>query len=849
MLSVLLAAALAQASPSQSLLLAQAPGVADTTLQLSEEDRAQLDQLSSLQVRRAEEIDAAESLLRTMPSTSPQKPEIAFRLAELYGEEARFYTLKSLFEAEACLSQQDQCQAPPSAAEATEWLKRSEKLYTQLLIRYPEYPRSDEALYGLAYVRLELGKAEQANEAFTQLVRRHPDSEMAADAYFNIGEYYFEQERLFKALSAYQRAAAYEDDPRAVVARYKLAWTQYNLGEVDLALDEMKRVVGQSDALASTGQLHMKEEAEADMVRFCAESGRQEECLSFFASRGQQERVTQTLDRLSVLYLEQGDTEEAVQALGRLVAMDPQGLDTPELWVRMAVAWRDVGQHDKALAAFERAINLTQSGGPWERDNAVHGEQIRAHRAALVEELGRSALKWHRESLRLGSGARAEQTAQAALVAYAAALELAPEGPNAQDLAFGLGELSYSLKDYALAHQSYQRVLSLSPDAERTQFVLSALVFASGELVTPVQAEAGGAPLALSEWAQVHLADLDRLAAESADPEVSLKALYRSGYLLIQHNHFEEAAERFTLVIERDPGAKEAVLAANLVLDELAARGQWVPLRDMARSLLEQELGSAKDRAELRELLSRAEVQVIEARLDEDQDFRAAALALQGVAGEFGESTARDLMLHNAALYAEKAPDLGLALALRAQLIEEHPDSEFMRQALGHRARLLESSGRFEEAAAAWLRFAEEAEEAEAVQAYGQAAWLLARLGQPGPAAEALALSGGAPLQVGALFLEAGQGERALKVLEPVAASAVLPESLQARVVLTSVAELGVDVSSPLLLEPAGLVLEELDPLSLEALGVLRMGVLEAHAEHLMALPLDGRRHPDAAVD
>ena len=124
--AALLSPGVAMASPS--LLLGQAPGVADTPLELAPEDRAQLEQLSSLQVRRAEEIQAAESLLSTMPPPSPQKPEIAFRLAELYGEEARFYTLKSLFESEACLSRQDSCEAPPSAAEATEWLNRSEKI-------------------------------------------------------------------------------------------------------------------------------------------------------------------------------------------------------------------------------------------------------------------------------------------------------------------------------------------------------------------------------------------------------------------------------------------------------------------------------------------------------------------------------------------------------------------------------------------------------------------------------------------------------------------------------------------------------------------------------------------------
>jgi hypothetical protein len=66
---------------------------------------------------------------------------------------------------------------------------------------------------------------------------------------------------------------------------------------------------------------------------------------------------------------------------------------------------------------------------------------------------------------------------------------------------------------------------------------------------------------------------------------------------------------------------------------------------------------------------------------------------------------------------------------------------------------------------------------------------------------------------------------------------------------LASVAELGVDVSPELLAVPEILALEELDSASLEALGTLRLRAVDLRLEHLQALPLHGRRHPDAAAN
>jgi tol-pal system protein YbgF len=79
-----------------------------------------------------------------------------------------------------------------------------------------------EELYRIGRDQLTRGGNSAARSAFQDLLKRYPDSELAADAQFLIGESYAGENANAKADSAYAAVVAkYADSPRAPTALYK----------------------------------------------------------------------------------------------------------------------------------------------------------------------------------------------------------------------------------------------------------------------------------------------------------------------------------------------------------------------------------------------------------------------------------------------------------------------------------------------------------------------------------------------------------------------------------------------------------------------------------------------------
>src|SRR6185503_20389553 len=234
--------------------------------------------------------------------------------ADLYFEEGRDIHLS---EQQAYQAEFDKCFNTPGCqtqglkadeAESHSWQEKSIKLYQQILANYPQYSRADEATYYLGSALQEIGNDKDAMTQYTQLVKAYPDSTWVPDAYVLIGEYYFDQNNAYKALLAYQKAAAYKDHPRYSFAMYKLAWCYYNVGEYGKAIDTMKAVVAFSmtTAAAQPGQemdekarLTLQDEALKDLVRFFADAGDIDEAEAYFAKLGKQDLMLSMLERLA----------------------------------------------------------------------------------------------------------------------------------------------------------------------------------------------------------------------------------------------------------------------------------------------------------------------------------------------------------------------------------------------------------------------------------------------------------------------------------------------------------------------------------------------------------------------
>ena len=131
----------------------------------------------------------------------------------------------------------------------------------------------------MAMAHQEAGEKKKAARKFRDLTKYHPKSDYAADAYLQLGEYFFNSgaHNLSKARQSYVRASKSKKPRIYSFAIYKLGWCDFNLGNYDDSLKKFKEVVsyslGQSAKAAGSGQMSKKdqiqliEEALSDMIR------------------------------------------------------------------------------------------------------------------------------------------------------------------------------------------------------------------------------------------------------------------------------------------------------------------------------------------------------------------------------------------------------------------------------------------------------------------------------------------------------------------------------------------------------------------------------------------------------
>lgn len=112
------------------------------------------------------------------------------------------------------------------------------QLYTKLLSDYPDYERSDQALYQLSRAYEELGRSDEAMEVLARLVREHPRSRRLDEAQFRRGEYFFARRRYRDAEEAYGSVVTIGGSSAYFpLALYKQGWSRYKQERYDTALD------------------------------------------------------------------------------------------------------------------------------------------------------------------------------------------------------------------------------------------------------------------------------------------------------------------------------------------------------------------------------------------------------------------------------------------------------------------------------------------------------------------------------------------------------------------------------------------------------------------------------------
>jgi len=698
-----------------------------------------------------EAVARLEELAGRPDFSEDQRAEMRLRLADRYLEQARAAGLREVEAWEvaynACFDAAPACDPATVTVDgfrvtSTTLFDKGIRQYRRILADTPAFARADEAQFYLGFALREIGRVDEANEAFTRLVKTAPASAFVPDAYLLIGEYFFDRDDAYKALVAYQRAAAFPDHDKYLFSLYKLGWCYYNVAATEDALAAMRKVVRGSMAKVAgggAGAIQLQEEALRDLMLFYADLGDLEDAERFLADVGRTDLVPELLDRAATRVFEQGKYDVAITTWRRLLAADPLAARAPLHHQRIVDALRAQDRKEDTLAELARFRDSYGKASAWARANATNTDALATAPEILERQLRTVATQWHTEGRKLRVGAGATRVYGLAERAYAGYLTDAgpAAGPHTADMRYGYAELLYATGKPELAFDQYMAVVALDPQGAHARFCAESAIFAAEQAVKreaqrlPAPPVAGAAAVPLTPWEERQLAALDQYVARYPDAKTK-DMTYRAGYLLYGKNQFVAAAERFNRVIALDPRSREAEQAANLMLDSFALVGDWDALRANARAYRDQAgLGSEAFKREVATIYENASLKGIEAAFAARGDAAAAADAYLAWDAEFPGSANGELALQNAAVHLTNAGRAREALAAREALVARFPRSKHVPDAVAALGFGYESLARFDVAAGWYERLAtNHPTHADAPDACVSAALFRASLGQ-----------------------------------------------------------------------------------------------------------------------
>ncbi len=688
-------------------------------------------------------LDKYLRLLRVTAPDDTARPDLHFRIAEVYAEQQRHFRFlaraldQRIFEARGAERVRlEQEQKAHEAQEAT-WKRQAVESYLAV-VRYGSYQRMDEALYRLATLLAGDNRHDHAREFYLRLIREYPASRYIPDAYLAFAQFYFDQGEVSAARKFYEKVIQFPKTTIYGYALYKRAWCDINLGDHKGALSTFVQVI----QLARTGQAGgdrlanraLERAAQGDAVKAYARSGAPSDRAWEFCARVGGEQAPRMLEALAELYWEQGMFVDSTKVYHRMMALHP---DSPRLceW-QTKVVRNTQSSGDKR----EQVQEIRRLGVAYDRLTGIRearGDRLAECRVALHDTGRELAQVWHHEAQKTKN----PDTYLLVRELYQDHLQRFGGEKEASELRYFYGEVLWSVRAWKEAAEQYRQVVQAEPGGKWAREAAWAAVLAWKNLLDiddaarpPARDQTGEAALRPREISPTEtslVAAIDTFLKIAPDAPEAVKVRYNKARVYYENNHFEPAARGFAELVERHPDDPLAIIAANLLLDSLNALDRpaevlrWID-RFMATPAL------VRDAAFSRQLVSiRSDGLVREGKQHERaRNWRACGQAMLQAAESLPDHPRHAERLHDAAYCFSKARLVGQAVAVRNQLIEMHPDDPLAQRAQHDLAGSYQQIAVYDHAAKHLERFASRFPgEADSPQALGNAYTFRAAMG------------------------------------------------------------------------------------------------------------------------
>lgn len=685
--------------------------------------------------KRDELIHDLEAILPRMAG-SDRRADLEFQLAELWWEKARQA-------GQAEIRQHDDAYAkwadagrkgeePKRDARRSEAdRKRALDIYRRILDQYPRYERRDEVLFVFGHNLYESGSREQGVASYRTLVDQFPESRFVPDAYVQMGEHYFASNDLPQARAAFEKAASFRLPKLYPFAVYKLAWCDYNAGAYGAAIARFHEVISYSEGEMRGDRVQLRNEALRDIVLAYAHLDAVEGAIPYLSEKAGP-GATDAVEKLASTYFDAGKFEQSIRVYRILLERAPGHERAPAWQQKILLCFDKLNRRDEVASEMKRLVNGYGPDSGWAKANAEKKAAI-AEASNLTESALRELVQdYHQEATKTKSAA----TYRLARDIYRQYLETFPRSEAALSMRFYFAEILYALEEWDGAAGEYGRVLEADPHgpyAQRAAYdailaLEKSVDIAKGKLkkreladaakiderkdkghvdqkrslqLQTVTREVQEQPIPSNEQKLIAACDRYVEVAPGAKDEILIR--YRAAFLLYERRHFVEAAKRFGEIILKWPTDAWSQKAANLSLDILNTREEWLELNELGQRFLANRSlcpKGSKFETEVARIAEGAKFKSVLQIYQEGKDPALAAKEFRAFVARYPKSEHAPKALYNALVIADRADQLDLEIAAGEQVLRDYPDADagITERAVPALASACERAGRYAEA-------------------------------------------------------------------------------------------------------------------------------------------------------
>jgi len=605
-------------------------------------DRADLEE----RLLRDKAISAHEEFVKKHPD-SPYTARRMFRLAELYFEHSEEEFLEESIRYDELVDMFDAGKVEFLPEPPEKDYRGSIALYKKIIRNFKNYSDLGAVYYMLGYCYSdEAGRhldPQRAADVYRELLANVPVSEYRAQAYFRLGDLFFEENDTDLALDYYDQILQ-EFERKQVnspltggeeklyeLALYKVAWSLYKLDRLDVAMSRFMELIDWAEEKeARTGK---GADLKLESIRYLAISisdvateqgvspiGPAAELLG---QKGERAWVYDTLKELASILKDQARFEEAIDAYVYLQERYPLSPDGPEFQNNVIVLYNNPVPPEPKAAADARVqlTNMYGLNGAWYEANKNNKDAIAMATQFILEALESVAYTYHQAALDSGEPSDYLLAARK----YEEYLSRYPFAKNAYELNYNLAECYFWIgkqqipddegrlvSGWERAIAQYSRLFGFPEDEYRKDAILGIMYSynfiwkereggyktnpaALANLRPPLGETVEYAELPISELSQRYIQSVRWVERELTDFEELAVVLYDVGETFYYANYLDHAREVFNAIVKNFPATDFAAFAAGRIVDSYLYTGDLTKMRQSTERFAALQLGSDEE--------------------------------------------------------------------------------------------------------------------------------------------------------------------------------------------------------------------------------------------------------------